>query len=157
MALVESAPACGACDPGGNGIIDSCETCPPDFDGDGDVDAADLAELLGAWGSCPDGCQEDLNFDCEVDAADLAILLGCWGTCPCSSQQAQWNGGPGKLGALRFALGGGDGCLSLEEAVQMMGHDDVGAFIEWVLSEVPPDWVHRVAQFLLWLLDNWPC
>ena len=74
MALVEGGtPVCGVCDPGGNGIIDTCETCPADFDGDGDVDAADLAELLGAWGSCPDGCQEDLNFDCEVDAADLGL------------------------------------------------------------------------------------
>jgi hypothetical protein len=26
--------------------------CPADFDGDGDVDAADLAVLLGSWGPC---------------------------------------------------------------------------------------------------------
>ncbi len=26
--------------------------CLADFDGDGDVDAADLAELLAAWGLC---------------------------------------------------------------------------------------------------------
>ena len=26
--------------------------CPADFDGDRDVDAADLAQLLGSWGSC---------------------------------------------------------------------------------------------------------
>lgn len=77
--------------------------------------------------------------------------------CHSDPTQAQWNGGPDRSGALRSVLGGGSGCLPLEEAVQMMGHDDVGAFIEWVLSEVPPDWVYRVAQFLLWLLDNWPC
>ncbi len=156
VALVESLPACGACDPGGNGIIDSCEDCMADFDGDGEVDAADLAALLGAWGPCPGGCPEDLSGDCEVDSFDLAILLGSWGLCP-DPLTAQWNGGPDGLGALRFALGGGNGCLSLEEAVQMMGHDDVAAFIEWVLSEVPPDWVYRVAQFLLWLLEIWPC
>ncbi|MCH8880088.1 MAG: FG-GAP repeat protein [Planctomycetes bacterium] len=155
VALVESIP-CGTCDPGGNGIIDTCEACPADFDGDGDVDAADLAELLGAWGPCPGGCQEDLSLDCVVGAFDLAILLGCWGSCPCSAQ-AQWNGGPDKLGALRFALGGGPGCLSLEDVVQMMGYADIGEFIEWVLSEVPPEWVYQVAQFVLWLLEHWPC
>ena len=26
---------------------------PPDFNGDGNVDAFDLANLLGHWGSCP--------------------------------------------------------------------------------------------------------
>ncbi len=29
-----------------------CDDCPADFDGDGDVDAADLAVLLGSWGPC---------------------------------------------------------------------------------------------------------
>lgn len=46
-----------------------------DLDGDGDVDAADLAILLGAWGS---GGASDLNCDGTTDAADLAILLGGW-------------------------------------------------------------------------------
>jgi hypothetical protein len=41
------------------------------------VDAADLAQLLAAWGEC-DGCAEDLNGDGAVDAADLAVLLGAW-------------------------------------------------------------------------------
>jgi hypothetical protein len=47
-----------------------------DLDGNGAVDAADLAILLGAWGSAnPDA---DLNDDGDVNAADLAILLGNW-------------------------------------------------------------------------------
>jgi serine protease AprX len=52
-----------------------------DIDLDGEVDASDLAVLLGAWGSCGDcaACPFDLNGDCGVDAADLAILLGDWG------------------------------------------------------------------------------
>ena len=52
-----------------------------DIDGDGVVDATDLAILLGAWGPCPDPpakCPADLNNDGIVDAADLAILLGAW-------------------------------------------------------------------------------
>jgi hypothetical protein len=47
-----------------------------DLDGDGDVDGADLAVLLGAWGT--DDASSDLNVDGIIDAADLAILLGAW-------------------------------------------------------------------------------
>jgi Dockerin type I domain len=48
-----------------------------DLNGDGTVNAADLAILLGAWGPCA-GCDADLNGDGTVDAPDLAILLGAW-------------------------------------------------------------------------------
>ncbi len=54
--------------------------CAPDLDGDGAVDAADLATLLGAWGVCA-ACQADLDGDGTVGAADLAMLLGAWGGC----------------------------------------------------------------------------
>jgi hypothetical protein len=52
----------------------------PDLNGDGTVDAADLALVLGAWGSCAEGCEcpGDLNVDGAVDASDLAVLLGAW-------------------------------------------------------------------------------
>ena len=60
-----------------NGIPDECE-CPGDFDGDWDVDTADLLFLLGAWGT-PDG---DVDFDGDTDTADLLALLGAWGDCP---------------------------------------------------------------------------
>ena len=56
--------------------------CPADLDGDGDVDAADLAQLLAAWGPtepCPPFEAADLDQDCDVDAADLAELLSNWG------------------------------------------------------------------------------
>ena len=52
--------------------------CPADFDGDGDVDAADLLHLLGAWGT-PNG---DVDGDGDTDTADLLALLGAWGACP---------------------------------------------------------------------------
>lgn len=55
--------------------------CPADLSGDGVVNAADLARLLGAWGPCP-GCPPDLTGDGAVNAADLAIVLGAWGPCP---------------------------------------------------------------------------
>lgn len=49
---------------------------PADLDGDGIVGAADLAILLGAWGSTDP--QLDLNHDGSVNAPDVAILLGAW-------------------------------------------------------------------------------
>jgi hypothetical protein len=52
--------------------------CPADFDGDGDVDAADLLFLLGAWGT-PAG---DVDGDGDTDTADLLALLAAWGECP---------------------------------------------------------------------------
>ena len=52
--------------------------CPGDFDGNGIVDGADLATLLGQWGEAGSA---DLNEDGLVDGADLAQLLGDWGDC----------------------------------------------------------------------------
>jgi hypothetical protein len=49
---------------------------PSDLNGDGSVNAADLAILLGNWGGIGQG---DVNTDGGVDAADLAIMLGSWG------------------------------------------------------------------------------
>jgi hypothetical protein len=47
-----------------------------DLNGDGIVDAADLADLLGQWGAKGGSC--DLDGDGSVGATDLAILLGAW-------------------------------------------------------------------------------
>jgi hypothetical protein len=52
--------------------------CVGDLNNDGNVGAADLGILLGAWGG-PGG---DLNNDGATGAADLGILLGAWGACP---------------------------------------------------------------------------
>ncbi len=56
--------------------------CPTstDINGDGVVNGADLAILLGAWGACPATgcCSADLDESGTVDAADLALLLGAW-------------------------------------------------------------------------------
>jgi hypothetical protein len=50
-----------------------------DIDGDGNVNASDLAVLLGAWGGSTSAA--DLDASGTVDASDLAILLGAWGSC----------------------------------------------------------------------------
>ena len=49
----------------------------PDLDGNGTVNGADLAVMLGAWGVC-EGCAADLDGNGQVDGADLAALLGAW-------------------------------------------------------------------------------
>ncbi|MFM7134092.1 MAG: hypothetical protein ACKO0W_07230, partial [Planctomycetota bacterium] len=74
---VAIAPA-STSDLNGNLIPDECESSPADLDGDGDVDAADLATLLGSWGPCA-GCPGDIDGSGSIDAADLAALLGAWG------------------------------------------------------------------------------
>lgn len=54
--------------------------CEADLNGDGQVNGADLAVVLGAWGPAK-GSPADLNGDGEVNGADLAIVLGAWGDC----------------------------------------------------------------------------
>ncbi|MEC9374526.1 MAG: laminin B domain-containing protein [Planctomycetota bacterium] len=53
--------------------------CGADLNADNVINSADLAILLGSWGT---GCgPADLNFDGVVNSADLGILLGSWGPC----------------------------------------------------------------------------
>ena len=72
-------------DANGNGAIDICESalasCPADFDQNGQVNGADLAQLLNAWGPAPGLPGLDLNPDGVINGADLAILLNAWGVC----------------------------------------------------------------------------
>ena len=49
-----------------------------DLDGNGIVDAGDLAVLLAAWGPCTACCPADYNGDGMVDSTDLAVLLASW-------------------------------------------------------------------------------
>jgi hypothetical protein len=66
-------------DGNGDGFSDEC---PPggreDFNFDGFVDAADLAVLLGAWGTAD--VRTDLDASGAVDAPDLAMFLSRWGS-----------------------------------------------------------------------------
>ncbi len=68
-------------------IVPAPPDCPEDLDGNGTVGLEDLAQLLGAYGSCvgdPDfDPAADLNLDDCVDLSDLASLLAVYGTdCP---------------------------------------------------------------------------
>jgi subtilisin-like proprotein convertase family protein len=67
-----------ATDCNGDGVPDDC-SCQGDLDGDGVVGGADLAALLGFWGTNDPGA--DLDGDELVGGADLSTLLGNWGLC----------------------------------------------------------------------------
>ena len=68
-------------DPGGNTASVVCTPCP-DINQDGIVEGADLALLLGSWGTCPAlPCPADVNQDGLVDGADLSHLLSYCGPC----------------------------------------------------------------------------
>jgi len=57
--------------------------CAADLDGDDTVGGADLALVLGHWGtSGAPGLTGDANLDGIVNGADLAAVLGSWGACP---------------------------------------------------------------------------
>ncbi|MFM7261166.1 MAG: hypothetical protein ACKO3W_11235 [bacterium] len=56
----------------------SCAVCAADFDGDGQVSAADLALLLSAWGTPA----RDVDGDGTTGASDLSLVLASWGACP---------------------------------------------------------------------------
>jgi len=53
--------------------------CTGDIDGNRQVDASDLANLLADWGATKSAA--NLDGSGTVDAADLAVLLGAWGPC----------------------------------------------------------------------------
>ncbi len=63
-------------DGGGNSICD----CSTDVNDDGQVNAVDLAALLGEFSSCTT-CTTDFNGDGVVDGSDVAMLLAQWGHC----------------------------------------------------------------------------
>lgn len=60
----------------------SCDQKLSDLTNDGLVNDADLAVLLGKWGSAPWLEPADINGDEQVDSADLAWILGEWGSLP---------------------------------------------------------------------------
>lgn len=65
---------------GPDGVPDECQ-CPGDFDLDGDVDLADLAQLLSNYGT-PSGAtyyMGDMDCDGDIDLSDLAAFLAHFG------------------------------------------------------------------------------
>ncbi len=59
-------------------VIVAPELCSADVGGDGDVDAGDLAFVIGRWGDALP--RADVDGDGIVGAGDLAAVLAAWGT-----------------------------------------------------------------------------
>jgi hypothetical protein len=76
------APDCllNANDANANGVPDECE-CLADVNGDGQVDAADVAQVLASFGVC-ESCPEDVDGSGVVDEADVILVLKALGPCP---------------------------------------------------------------------------
>ena len=63
-------------------ILPLVQSCPGDVDGNGEVDLADLSELLGNFGSVGQDIPGDLDGNGTVDLTDLSDLLANFGnTC----------------------------------------------------------------------------
>lgn len=70
----------GADDLDNNGILDECETCLGDINGDNALNVSDILAIIDAWGTC-DGCAADVNVDGAVNVTDLLFIVGNWGPC----------------------------------------------------------------------------
>ena len=74
-----------AVDGNGNGVLDECEKglidCAADLDGNGAVDAFDLATMLESWGETKGKTTADIDGDGSVGSLDLSVLLNTWGAC----------------------------------------------------------------------------
>ncbi len=57
-------------------------SCLADVNLDGRVDGADLAIVLGSWGTSGNFGGADINGDGTIDGFDLGSLLASWGVCP---------------------------------------------------------------------------
>lgn len=64
-------------------LVCAAPPCPPDLNGDGLVDLADLTLLLSDFGCLAPACVGDLDLDGDTDLSDLTSLLSAFGTnCP---------------------------------------------------------------------------
>ena len=96
-------------DANGNGVPDECDPrCIGDLNADNTVGLADLAALLGNYGTTTGAAYEDgdLDWDGDVDLSDLATLLGVYGT-TCITCPGDFTG---------------DGHIDLYDLAQMMGN-----------------------------------
>ena len=70
----------GEPDTNNDGILDECQTCMGDVNGDNSLGVNDLLAIIDAWGTCST-CPADINGDGVVDVIDLLYVVGNWGPC----------------------------------------------------------------------------
>lgn len=82
-----------------NAGIPGC-VCVADLSGNGEVEGADIALVLGSWGT--PGPAADLTGDGIVNGADIAIVLGNWGPCEAPANDDCSNAQPISPGTYSF-------------------------------------------------------
>lgn len=127
--------------------------CPADLNGDGQVNSVDLDLLNGNLGAChptacndlccglpgvPDGCRGNLDGDCDVDRFDHMALVAAYGPCP--------GFGP------PCAPEGGSAGFSIEQGLQALGFDSVGAYQSWLPAHSEAE-AHAMGLALVALLS----
>lgn len=71
----------GEADDDNNGILDECQTCLGDLNGDNTLDVSEILAMIDAWGPC-ENCAADIDNDGVVNVNDLLYIVGNWGPCP---------------------------------------------------------------------------
>jgi hypothetical protein len=107
--------------------------CPPDINGDGVVDTADLGLLLGNFGGSGLSERGDVNNDGNVDTADLGILLTAFG--PCGESFMGGGSGPGAI---------------LEE----LGFESVEDYIKWLDALTHEEQAKHILELLDMLIGG---
>ena len=70
-----------AIDENNDGVLDNCQGCTGDLNGDFVIGVSEILAIIDAWGPCPN-CSADIDQNGAVDIADLLYIVGNWGSCP---------------------------------------------------------------------------
>ena len=71
----------GELDENNDGILDVCQECQGDLDGDNSIGVTEILAIIEAWGTCK-GCSADIDQNGVVDVSDLLYIVANWGPCP---------------------------------------------------------------------------
>jgi hypothetical protein len=68
-------------DENNDGILDDCQGCLGDLDGDYSIGIFEILAIIEAWGPCID-CPADIDQNGVVNVSDLLYIVANWGPCP---------------------------------------------------------------------------
>jgi hypothetical protein len=122
------------------GAFEGTDACTFDLDGVDGIGSADLALLLGLFGSacaCP-LCTLDVDDDGIIGSAELAALLGDWGSCPQGILAGGEGGTEANAGQSSEWLDASVAPTPVEVAA-LLGFADVESLALWIAGLEPAD------------------